>query len=204
MTTTNTGAASLSDEQKKQIAAVVHRDCTLLPGANFYTAAELAIQATLAQISRATPTPQADAAPVISGHAINDLFLKWSEWTTELGEAISRKNIDGFVSELRAAIAAGGAQEPVAQWQSRPLKSNHEWINLDESDAKRIAERHSDIYEVRALYAAPLPRVAETGALTEEQREAIGTGIAAMNVCGWTHRVPVLRALLAASNGEQA
>src|SRR4051812_25962637 len=38
------------------------------------------------------PTPQADAAPVISGHEINDLFLKWSEWTTELGEAISRKN----------------------------------------------------------------------------------------------------------------
>jgi len=62
-TTTNTGAASLSDEQKKQIAAVVHRDCALLPGENFYTAAELAIAATLAQISRATPTPQADAAP---------------------------------------------------------------------------------------------------------------------------------------------
>jgi hypothetical protein len=65
-TTTNTVAASLSDEQKKQIAAVVHRDCALIPGANFYTAAELAIQATLAQISRATPSPQADAAPSVT------------------------------------------------------------------------------------------------------------------------------------------
>jgi hypothetical protein len=34
------------------------------------------------------------------------LFLRWSEWTTELGEAISRKNIDGFVSDLRALLAA--------------------------------------------------------------------------------------------------
>jgi hypothetical protein len=66
------------------------------------------------QRAEAAATPQADAAPIINGHAINDLFLKWSEWTTELGEAISRKNIDGFVSELRAAIAAGGAQEPSA------------------------------------------------------------------------------------------
>ncbi|MDE1139927.1 MAG: hypothetical protein PW999_09790 [Paraburkholderia tropica] len=43
------------------------------------------------------PSPQA----ALSGHAIYDAFLKWSEWTTELGEAISRKNIDGFVGELR-------------------------------------------------------------------------------------------------------
>jgi transcriptional regulator with XRE-family HTH domain len=52
------------------------------------------------------------AAPqaVATGHEIGEAFLKWSEWTTELGEAISRTNIDGFVGELRATIAARKAE----------------------------------------------------------------------------------------------
>jgi hypothetical protein len=131
-TTMNTGAASLSDEQIRDI----ENDQAKMLGATRENLTVRTVRAALiaqhgfctdedhctcsreigyriCQPSGATTTPQADAAPIISGHEINDLFLKWSEWTTELGEAISRKNIDGFVSELRAAIAAGGAREAV-------------------------------------------------------------------------------------------
>lgn len=65
------------------------------------------------KIGRQLGAAEATATPAIgqhqrevSGHALNDLFLKWSEWTTELGEAISEKNINGFVSELRAMLIA--------------------------------------------------------------------------------------------------
>jgi hypothetical protein len=128
--------------------------------------------------NRRSPTPQADAAPIIGQHDIStstggrayiaEFFAKrlrrhdFQRYIEERLAADFACALAGYLSEHVAAIAAGGAQEPVAQWQSRPLKSNHEWINLDEADAKRIAERHSDIYEVRALYAAPLPRVAAT------------------------------------------
>ncbi|MBB3256910.1 hypothetical protein [Paraburkholderia sp. WP4_3_2] len=46
------------------------------------------------------------AAPqaALSGHVIGEAFLKWSECTMELGEAISRKNIDGFLGEVRALL----------------------------------------------------------------------------------------------------
>jgi hypothetical protein len=47
---------------------------------------------------------QDERAAFLSGHDVEELFLRWSEWTTELGEAISRKNIDGFVSDLRALL----------------------------------------------------------------------------------------------------
>jgi hypothetical protein len=49
---------------------------------------------------------QDERAAFVSGRDVEELFLRWSEWTTELGEAISRKNIDGFVSDLRALLAA--------------------------------------------------------------------------------------------------
>jgi hypothetical protein len=49
---------------------------------------------------------QDERGAFLSGHDVEELFLRWSEWTTELGEAISRKNIDGFVSDLRAILAA--------------------------------------------------------------------------------------------------
>jgi hypothetical protein len=49
---------------------------------------------------------QDERAAFLSGRDVEELFLCWSEWTTELGEAISCKNIDGFVSDLRAILAA--------------------------------------------------------------------------------------------------
>jgi Lar family restriction alleviation protein len=117
-------------------------------------------------------TPQADAAPIINGHAINDLFLKWSEWTTELGEAISRKNIDGFVSELRAAIAAGGAQEAVAMpagWKLIRVNEHFDALiaALERAESKgylpdAMADEWANFACDENTYAAPLPRVAAT------------------------------------------
>lgn len=67
---------------------------------------------------------------------------------------IGRKQAELESAATAPVIADTAGAKPVAQWQSRPRKGNHEWINLDEADAKRIAEKHSDIYEVRALCLA--------------------------------------------------
>jgi hypothetical protein len=47
----------LTDEQRKHIARIVHTDCTLIPGATFYNAAELAIEATLAALYSGSAPP---------------------------------------------------------------------------------------------------------------------------------------------------
>ena len=59
MTPKETSADALTDEQKKRIASIVHTDCTLIPGATFYNASELAIAETLA----ALPVPVDKPAP---------------------------------------------------------------------------------------------------------------------------------------------
>jgi hypothetical protein len=41
---------ALTAEQRKRIAGIVHTDCTLIPGATFYNAAEMAIEATIAAL----------------------------------------------------------------------------------------------------------------------------------------------------------
>lgn len=55
MTTNDHMAALLSNEVRKRIANVVYKDCTLIPDATFYTAAEMAVNATLAQVALAQP-----------------------------------------------------------------------------------------------------------------------------------------------------
>ncbi|WP_321968885.1 hypothetical protein [Paraburkholderia tropica] len=61
-------------------------------------------------VTPTAPSLATDAGAVLSGHAIDESFFKWSEWTTELGEAISHKNINGFVGEIRALLAAPTAE----------------------------------------------------------------------------------------------
>ncbi|MFM0330689.1 Lar family restriction alleviation protein [Paraburkholderia strydomiana] len=185
-TTMNTGAASLlpcpmCGAAPKLIVgysplnhAFVDCDCGM------QTALKDTGEEVTATWNRRSPTPQADAAPIINGHAINDLFLKWSEWTTELGEAISRKNIDGFVSELRAAIAAGGAQEPVTDQQIYDKFGFLEGL-VNESTYRRIAETAITIYN-----SAPLPRVAETVALTDAARDVLAERQRQVTAEGWT------------------
>jgi hypothetical protein len=200
-TTMNTGAASLSDEQKRAAitacALMIKGICLTTPNAEWTERIENRIHYLLRQIAT---TPQADAAPIINGHAINDLFIKWSEWTTELGEAISRKNIDGFVSELRAAIAAGGAQEPVA-W----MYSSTRGVDLGRmrwsDDMKALGP--ADMVET-PLYAAPLPRVAATVRLTDEQHKAIAVASTLCESMGYPANAKALDDILAASNGDQA
>jgi hypothetical protein len=239
-TTMNTGAASLSDEQ-----ILEHFE---MPGLNLEAtldAHDIGLLLTGIRTLLATPTPQADAAPIINGHAINDLFLKWSEWTTELGEAISRKNIDGFVSQLRAAIAAGGAQEAddaeisehlikrmsnllagvaIALKGAEEAMTRHGYQDLPELAAKLMCEVElhrareaemtdhdrtacNNVYQMMTEgCAAPLPREAATVALTDERIVSIWEGMpdgASGFRKSWGY-LQFARALLAASNGEQA
>ncbi|WP_254223081.1 hypothetical protein [Burkholderia multivorans] len=70
------------------------------------------------------------------------------------------------------------AAEPVAQWQSR-LKDRSSpvvdhWVNISPDGAKTLMEKYSDVYEVRALYAAPQPAQADARVgLTDEQIETL-------------------------------
>jgi hypothetical protein len=75
------------------------------------------------------------------------------------------------IAELRAAIAAGGAQEPIYQQQ---YCGEGVWRDMpkDKWDEKQAGILASD-QRFRIVYAAPLLRVAATVALTDEQREAI-------------------------------
>lgn len=64
-------AATLTVEQRKRIAQIVHIDCSLIPGATYYNAAEMAIEATLAQV--AAPSPAAREA----GDGVSAAFAKY-------------------------------------------------------------------------------------------------------------------------------
>lgn len=77
------------------------------------------------------PSPAAPAQsawPILSGHAVGEIFLHWSEWTAELGEAISRKNIDGFVAELRKALADQQPSQPAQASEACPTCNGHGMI----------------------------------------------------------------------------
>jgi hypothetical protein len=231
MTTMNTGAASMNFREFRAALCRFNDANTPVSIADRVMILSNAMFL-LDEYERVNTTPQADAAPIIGQHDIStstggrayiaEFFAKrlrrhdFQRYIEERLAADFACALAGYLSEHVAAIAAGGAQEPVAQWQSRPLKSNHEWINLDEADAKRIAERHSDIYEVRALYAAPLPRVAAT---VQDERTAFKLLAALLDILddeqnnapehrcyvegAWTDTIADARALLAASNGEQ-
>ncbi|HEX2652955.1 MAG TPA: hypothetical protein VHN11_04815 [Xanthobacteraceae bacterium] len=62
-----TAPAALTDEQKKHIAQIVHTDCTLISGATFYNAAEMAIDATLARLTLLATNPSTE--PKATGEA---------------------------------------------------------------------------------------------------------------------------------------
>lgn len=101
----------------------------------------------------------------------------------DLHQTIAGAYRSGYVDDMwdgwqaRAALTAEKvAAEPVAVPERLPGEKFSEW-------AKRTYESQPARTQV---------------ALTGEQREAIATGIEAMTTCGWTHRIPVLVALLAA------
>jgi hypothetical protein len=97
--TTSTDAVTA--EQKQHIAGIVHRDCTLMGGATFYNAAELAIEATLAQLSRA---PTAVQAAQVEGMRVDDGFERA---LTELVNKIDTGLDSGdLLTDARRASAA--------------------------------------------------------------------------------------------------
>ncbi|WP_254222763.1 hypothetical protein [Burkholderia multivorans] len=79
--------------------------------------------------------------------------------------------------QARAASANETGAE-VAQWQSR-LKDRSSpvvdhWVNISPDGAKTLMEKYADVYEVRALYAAPQPAQADARVgLTDEQIETL-------------------------------
>ncbi len=87
---------------------------------------------------------------------------------------------DVFCAGWRAARAASANETgaEVAQWQSR-LKDRSSpvvdhWVNISPDGAKTLMEKYSDVYEVRALYAAPQPAQADARVgLTDEQIETL-------------------------------
>ncbi|WP_261524490.1 hypothetical protein [Burkholderia multivorans] len=67
-----------------------------------------------------------------------------------------------------------GTGAEVAQWQMR-LKDRSSpvvdhWVNISPDGAKTLMEKYTDVYEVRALYAAPQP--AQADALAEAREPA--------------------------------
>ena len=79
----------------------------------------------------------------------------------------------------RAVLAKWGTPAPVgvepAQWQKRhQLRTNGEWENTNEHDAKWWRD-NSQGWEIRALYTTPQPTQPQAGAvpLTDEQIDAV-------------------------------
>jgi len=81
------------------------------------------------------------AAPqaALSGHVIGEAFLKWSEWTTELGEAISRKNIDGFLGEARSLLT----QAPTERMSDAAREGYRDYQDGMERENNPFLEPHS-------------------------------------------------------------
>lgn len=150
----------------------------------------------------ATATPQADAAPVPD--EIVQAVQAYGDARADSGDSASA--VARVLVLVRAAIAAGEAQEPVA-WKVDGLNGYNEsapgvWFkkaNADEAAAMLFKS------SVTPLYAAPLPREVATVWLTDEQRTAIAGGAAALRKIGGfdslAEELDGLRA--AAANGEQ-
>jgi hypothetical protein len=104
------------------------------------------------------------------------------------------------VTHPGAAIAAGGAQEAVA-W----MYSSTRGVDLGRmrwsDDMKALGP--ADMVET-PLYAAPLPRVAATVRLTDEQHKAIAVASTLCESMGYPANAKALDDILAASNGDQA
>ncbi|MBU9211863.1 hypothetical protein [Burkholderia multivorans] len=111
---------------------------------------------------------------------------------------------DGRYALYTAPRSPAVGAEPVAQWQSR-LKDRSSpvvdrWVNISPDGAKTLMEKYPNVYEVRALYAAPQPS-AQAGAregLTDEQRSTLES----LARTSTPYEQEVLRSILAAHPGQ--
>ncbi|KWC11440.1 hypothetical protein [Burkholderia ubonensis] len=99
-------ADALTADQKKRIASIVHTDCTLLPGSNFYTAAEFAIDAVIAELSK-RPVEQSAAAPADERAESFDLSL------ASIDAHDPQSFIDGARWQKARAAASPAASIPI-------------------------------------------------------------------------------------------
>jgi hypothetical protein len=225
-TTMNTGAASLSDEQIEQLHLIERCDPSLLiHHIEEDTAYDGPLVARVFELAKerarsllATPTPQADAAPSELA-SMTRMFHAACADLGAINEALGLDPDDGgagpildAIAELRAAIAAGGAQEPIYQQQ---YCGEGVWRDMqkDKWDEKQAGILASD-QRFRIVYAAPLPRVAATALTIQAVRTLLIRHAESYSEWddGSIERIDFgqygfgkfARALLAASNGEQA
>jgi hypothetical protein len=142
MTTTNIGAASLSDEQRGAVRwALAHVERHGYEAGSVYDGYAKAFKALLAAHS-----PQADAAPTFDAWATKEGLISESHGVRFVNSMcdVARKVWD-------AAIAAGWAQEPIYQ-----VMVGEKWVDSTAAEYAAVSN------EKRIVYAAPLPREAAT------------------------------------------
>ncbi|MDN7609862.1 hypothetical protein QZM28_24495 [Burkholderia multivorans] len=91
-----------------------------------------------------------------------------------------------YDENVTASPPPAQAAELVAQWQSR-LKDRSSpvvdhWVNISPDGAKTLMEKYANVYEVRALYAAPQPAQADAPVRTEALRKGLFEARDAMRV----------------------
>jgi hypothetical protein len=136
----------------------------------------------------ALATPQADAAPSFEAWATKEGLISESHGVRFVNSMcdVARKAWD-------AAIAAGGAQEPIYQ-----VIVGEKWVDSTAAEYAAVSN------EKRIVNAAPLPREAATVALTDVQIASIYHETIRTKRCdGQIFYHAFARALLAASNGEK-
>lgn len=138
----------LTTEQKKRIAQIVHTDCTLMPGATFYNAAEFAIKATLARVQSAARAsmPERKAVTVTAeGVQFGNAWFSHEKITGYSADQLNSGDchITGraYMAWLQNALAAAPAT-PAAQGATL-------------TDAVRMLEGYADSYDLMARMDDP-------------------------------------------------
>ncbi|MCO1461179.1 hypothetical protein L0Y93_06025 [Burkholderia multivorans] len=151
-----------------------------------------------------------DAAPVPSPAderaAFEDAFRAAHEFPEHADRLTFRKGWEAAIMWQRRARAASANETgaEVAQWQSR-LKDRSSpvvdhWVNISPDGAKTLMEKYANVYEVRALYAAPQPPAqadARVG-LTDAQRSTLES----LARTSTPYEQEVLRSILATHPGQ--
>ncbi|MBB5444605.1 MULTISPECIES: hypothetical protein [unclassified Paraburkholderia] len=184
---------SLTAEQRKQIARIVHADCTLIPGATFYNAAEMAIEATLAQVAT-PPSPDAREAvggvtaaenPTGIGYDTDDATLEAilsDDPTPTPSEAVQavaycrRDTVFGWQGQLMNAAmmfpSPAGLKDPIALYATPPLDGAQVRITCE------IADRIEQMEIIDVKLVDGLLHIAgrlEDGAQIRDAWQPIGT-----------------------------
>ncbi|MBY4669637.1 hypothetical protein K6W12_03200 [Burkholderia multivorans] len=142
------------------------------------------------------------AVDALIQHALRDARASANETGAE-GVSLAMA-LNPNAPPLTMTLGPAQAAEAVAQWQSRlkdrssPVAAH--WVNISPDGAKTLMEKYADIYEVRALYAAPQPpaQAAAREGLTDEQRSTLES----LARTSTPYEQEVLRSILATHPGQ--